>query len=96
MHVDKDEDAAVRARGDPIVSLSVGDAADFAYGPRHFSFDADGVPFCEESPTDTTDEQQPQVRRHAAALLQMLLCLRSRGLAGALPAGWPSPPHGGI
>ena len=41
---DLDEAQEVIARGDPIVSLSVGAAADFAYGPTRFDFDEDGQP----------------------------------------------------
>ena len=47
---DLDEAPEVIARGDPIVSLSVGAAADFAYGPTRFDFDEDGQPQATEAP----------------------------------------------
>ena len=47
---DLDEAQEVIARGDPIVSLSVGAAADFAYGPTRFDFDEDGQPQATEAP----------------------------------------------
>ena len=47
---DLDEAQEVIARGDPIVSLSVGAAADFAYGPTRFDFDEDGQPQAMEAP----------------------------------------------
>ena len=46
---DLDEAQEVIARGDPIVSLSVGAAADFAYGPTRFDFDEDGQPQATEA-----------------------------------------------
>lgn len=44
VHQDRDEASEVIARGDPIVSLSIGDAANFAYGSDRFEFDARGLP----------------------------------------------------
>ena len=49
---DLDEAPEVIARGDPIVSLSVGAAADFAYGPTRFDFDEDGQPQATEAPEE--------------------------------------------
>lgn len=72
VHVDKDEDVAVRQRGDPIVSLSIGDAADFAYGSVHFDFDPkSGAPVVPPPvrPSGSVEQQQkaaeeqPQVVR---------------------------------
>ena len=44
VHQDKDEASNVIARGDPIVSLSIGAGADFAYGADRFEFDIRGRP----------------------------------------------------
>ena len=44
VHQDKDEASNVIARGDPIVSLSIGAGADFAYGADRFEFDIRGKP----------------------------------------------------
>ena len=44
VHQDRDEASDVIARGDPIVSLSVGAAADFAYCADRFEFDERGRP----------------------------------------------------
>lgn len=48
VHQDRDEASEVIARGDPIVSLSIGDAANFAYGRDRFEFDTKGFPVAME------------------------------------------------
>ena len=66
VHVDKDEDLDIRQRGDPIVSISVGDSADFAYGPVRFNFDENGHPVLnstEESTASTQAENAPATVR---------------------------------